>query len=139
MHGPACRAGAMAADTALSHSGSLATSGTIPHPYPLRVWNGIFTAGDGHAKTDLKTISLRRDRKSETSAREKWPQKRPSCLKVLTSGFRKSGLVADAVHCEPVSGQFRKQQGKKQAESKVSPVKGFRAGSKIQQTSMFFE
>jgi hypothetical protein len=48
-------------------------------------------------------------------------------------------MVADAVHCEPVSGQFRKQQGKKQAESKVSPVKGFRAGSKIQQTSMFFE
>jgi hypothetical protein len=48
-------------------------------------------------------------------------------------------VVADAVHCEPVSGQFRKQQGKKQAESKVSPVKGFRAGSKIQQTSMFFE
>jgi hypothetical protein len=48
-------------------------------------------------------------------------------------------VVADAVHCELVSGQFRKQQGKKQAESKVSPVKGFRAGSKIQQTSMFFE
>jgi hypothetical protein len=40
----------------LSHSGSLATSGTIPHPYSLRVWNGIFTAGDGHAKTSASGI-----------------------------------------------------------------------------------
>jgi hypothetical protein len=33
-----------------SHSGWLATSGTIPHSYPIRVWNGIFAAGDGRAK-----------------------------------------------------------------------------------------
>ena len=43
-------------------------------PRPLRVWNGIFAAGDRRAKRDLKTMSLRRDRKSETTAREKWPQ-----------------------------------------------------------------
>jgi len=41
---------------------------------PCRVWNGIFAAGDWRAKKDLKTMSLRRDRKSETTAREKWPQ-----------------------------------------------------------------
>ena len=43
---------------------------------PLRVWNGIFAAGDWRAKRGLKTMSLRRDQKSETTAREKWPQKR---------------------------------------------------------------
>ena len=42
---------------------------------PIRVWNGIFVAGDRRAKRDLKTISLRRDRKSETTTREKWPLK----------------------------------------------------------------
>jgi hypothetical protein len=44
---------------------------------PRRVWNGIFAAGDGRAKRDLKTLSLRRDRKSETTKRENWPQRRP--------------------------------------------------------------
>jgi len=46
---------------------------------PLRVWNGIFAAGDWRAKRGLKTMSPRRDRKSETTTREKWPQKRPFC------------------------------------------------------------
>ena len=39
---------------------------------PLRVWNGIFAAGDWRAKRGLKTMSPRRDRKSETTTREKW-------------------------------------------------------------------
>jgi aspartyl/asparaginyl beta-hydroxylase (cupin superfamily) len=38
-----------------------------------RVWNGIFATGDGRAKT----LSLRRGRKSETTKRENWPEKRP--------------------------------------------------------------
>jgi hypothetical protein len=50
---------------------------------PLRVWNGIFPAGDGRAKRDLKTISLRRDWKSETTMHEKSPQTRPFCLKAI--------------------------------------------------------
>ena len=39
------------------------------------VRNGILTAGDKCAKGDLKTISPRRDRQSETTAREKWAAK----------------------------------------------------------------
>jgi hypothetical protein len=62
---------------------------------PLRVWNGIFAAGDWRAKRDLKTISPNRDRNSETTAREKWPQKQPLCLQVLISRFRKTGWWAD--------------------------------------------
>ena len=46
---------------------------------PLRVRNGIFAAGDWRTKTGLKTMSPRRDRQSETTTREKWPQKRPFC------------------------------------------------------------
>jgi hypothetical protein len=37
---------------------------------PRQVWYGIFAAGDGRAKRDLKTLSLHRDRKSETTNRE---------------------------------------------------------------------
>ena len=46
---------------------------------PIRVWNGIFAARDWRAKRGLKTMSPRRDRKSETTTREKWPEKRPFC------------------------------------------------------------
>ena len=55
---------------------------------PLRVWNGIFAAGDWRAKRGLKTMSPRRDRKSETTTREKWPQKRtlPQCIEHGTNG-----------------------------------------------------
>ena len=38
---------------------------------PRRVWNGIFDAGDRRAKKGPKTISPRRDRKSETTTHEK--------------------------------------------------------------------
>ena len=41
---------------------------------PLRVWNGIFAAGDWRAKGGLKTMSPHRDWKSETTTREKWLQ-----------------------------------------------------------------
>ena len=58
---------------------------------PCRVWNGIFAAGDWRAKKDLKTMSLRRDRKSETTTREKWPQKRLFCSPAISCGFRKTG------------------------------------------------
>jgi len=58
---------------------------------PRRVWNGIFVAGDRRAKRDLMTMSPCRDRKSETTTREKWPQKPPSCLQVLISRFRRTG------------------------------------------------
>ena len=46
---------------------------------PIRVWNGIFAAGDWRAKRGLKAMSPRRDRKSETTTCEKWPQKRLFC------------------------------------------------------------
>jgi len=56
---------------------------TIPGPLALRAvvvaGNGIFAAGDWRAKSGLKTMSPRRDRKSETTTREKWPQKRLFC------------------------------------------------------------
>ena len=41
--------------------------------------NGIFAAGDWRAESASKTMSPRKDRKSETTMREKWPQKRPFC------------------------------------------------------------
>ena len=52
----------------------------------VEFWNGIFAAGDGRAKRHLKTTSLRRDRKSETTRREKWPQKWLFCRRAWTSG-----------------------------------------------------
>ena len=67
---------------------------TLATSLPYRVWNGIFAAGDGRAKRHLKTTSLRRDRKSETTGREKWPQKRLFCRRAWTSGFRKTGWWA---------------------------------------------
>jgi hypothetical protein len=45
---------------------------------PYRVWNEIFAAGDRRLKRDLKSMSPRRDRKLETTTREKSPQKKPS-------------------------------------------------------------
>jgi hypothetical protein len=56
--------------------------------------NGIFAAGDWRAESASETISPRRDRKSETTTREKWPQKRPSRLQVLISRFRATGWWA---------------------------------------------
>ena len=41
-------------------------------------------------KGDLKTIFRGRDRKSETIMRKKCPQKRPSCLRAVSCGFRKT-------------------------------------------------
>src|SRR6516162_7675584 len=52
----------------LSHSGSLATSGTIPHCYPLRVWNA------DHVLATLKTqeeATARTPRASATSINNK--------------------------------------------------------------------
>jgi hypothetical protein len=46
---------------------------------PIRVWNGIFAAGDRRAKKALETMSPSRDQRLETTTREKWPQKRPFC------------------------------------------------------------
>jgi hypothetical protein len=48
---------------------------------PIRVWNGIFAAGDRGPESGPKTISPNRDRNSETTTREKWPQKRLSASK----------------------------------------------------------
>jgi hypothetical protein len=45
----------------------------------LRVWNAIFAAEDWSAQRGLKTMSPRRDQKSETATREKWPRKRLFC------------------------------------------------------------
>ena len=68
---------------------------TIPGPLALRAvvvaGNGIFAAGDWRAKSGLKTMSPRRDRKSETTTREKWPQKRLFCWRAISCGFRKTG------------------------------------------------
>ena len=46
---------------------------------PLRVWNGIFAAGDRRAKKALEAMSPSRDQRLETTTREKWPQKRLFC------------------------------------------------------------
>jgi hypothetical protein len=43
----------------------------------------------------LKSISPRRERKSETTTPEKWPQKRPFCLRAISCGFRKTGWWAN--------------------------------------------
>ena len=40
---------------------------------------GFFPLETDAPKRDLETMSLRRDRKSETTTREKWPQKRLFC------------------------------------------------------------
>jgi len=42
---------------------------------PIRVWNGIFAAGDSRPESDLKAISPNGDRNSETTTREKWATK----------------------------------------------------------------
>ena len=53
--------------------------------------NGFFGVGDRGAKIDPKTISQRRDRKSETTTREKWPEKRPFYWRAISCGFRRTG------------------------------------------------
>src|SRR6516164_8006531 len=58
---------------------------------PIRVWNGIFAARDWRAKRGLKTMSPRRDRKSETTTREKWPQKGLSANELSVAGFGRLG------------------------------------------------
>ena len=60
----------------------------------LGAGNGIFATGDRRAKRDLKTVSLRRDRKSETATHEKWPRKRSFCLRAINCGFRKTAWWA---------------------------------------------
>ena len=47
-------------------------------------------------------MSPRRDRKSETTTREKWPQKPPSCLQVLISRFRRTGWWAHQGYQKPM-------------------------------------
>ena len=80
-------------------SGHLASSRTFLR---RRVWNGIFAArdGDGRAKRDLKTMSLRRDRKSETTTREKWPQSGLSASELSVAGFGRPGGRART--CDPL-------------------------------------
>jgi hypothetical protein len=68
-------------------------SGLLSHSANLRQ-ERIFAAGDWRAESASETISPRGDRKSETATREKWPQKRPSCLQVLISRFRRTGWWA---------------------------------------------
>ena len=69
----------------------------------IRVWNGIFAAGDWRAKRGLKTMSPRRDRKSETTTREKWAQKGLSANELSVAGFGRLGGGAGKFR-EPVSG-----------------------------------
>jgi hypothetical protein len=61
----------------------------LPLPFFLarRVWNGIFVAGDRRGKRDLITMSPFSDRTSETTTCEKWPQKRPFCLRAIYCGL----------------------------------------------------
>jgi hypothetical protein len=50
-----------------------------------------FLPPETHApKGILKTLSLHRDRKSETTNRENWPQKRPLYQRAISCGFRKT-------------------------------------------------
>ena len=78
-------------------SGHLAS---FPHFLARRVWNGIFAARDGRAKRDLKTMSLRRDRISETTTREKWPQSGLSASELSVAGF--GGPGGRARTCDPL-------------------------------------
>src|SRR6516164_6867190 len=57
----------------------------------MRVWNGIFTAGDRRAKKALEAMSPSRDQRLETTTREKWPQRRPFCWRAISCRFRKTG------------------------------------------------
>ena len=50
----------------------------------LRVWKGIFAAGDRPLKSDMETIALHRHRKSETATRKKWLQSGLSARELLT-------------------------------------------------------
>jgi hypothetical protein len=59
-----------------------------------RVWNGIFATGDRRPESGLKTVSPNRDRNSDTTFREKWPQMRPSRLLTWRRGFRKTAWWA---------------------------------------------
>jgi hypothetical protein len=56
---------------------------------PSSSLDGIFAAGDCRAKGGLKAMSPRRDQKSETTTREKWPQKQLFCWRAISCGFRK--------------------------------------------------
>ena len=56
----------------LSHSGSLATSGTIPHSYPLRVWNGFFGSWHLTCRT-LHASRLPKQTESSASSRTTGP------------------------------------------------------------------
>src|SRR6516164_5861992 len=47
---------------------------------PRRVWNGIFGVRDRRTQRALEATSPNSDEESETTAREKWPQKRPSVV-----------------------------------------------------------
>src|SRR5215472_12908446 len=64
---------------------------------PLRVWNGIFAAGDRRLKRDLKSMSPRRDRKLETTTREKSPQKTAFLVASCQLRVSEDWVVADAV------------------------------------------
>ena len=55
---------------------------------PFRVWNGIFAAGDRRAKKALEAMSPSRDPRSETTTREKLPQKRPFWSRAVSCGLR---------------------------------------------------
>jgi hypothetical protein len=61
---------------------------------PIRVWNGIFAAGDRRLKRDLKSMSPRRDRKSETTTRQNSAQKRPFYQRAAICEFRETGWWA---------------------------------------------
>ena len=80
----------------------------------------------GAPNRDLETISLRRDRKSETTTREKWPQKRflLACYQLRVS---EDWVVADAVRCERVSKannrEFFEYFGPKQASAELMAVR----------------
>jgi integrase len=56
--------------------------------------DGIFAAGDWRAERASETISPRRDRKSETTTREKWSQKESFCQRAVSCAFRKTGRTS---------------------------------------------
>src|SRR6516164_3571975 len=69
----------------------LLASRTLAINRHIRVWNGIFATGDWHAKRGLKAMSPRRDRKSETTTPEKWPQNGFSAGELSVAGFGRLG------------------------------------------------
>ena len=82
--------GNLAPDTSHTCSSRSRSSIAAQAP-PLRVWNGIFAAGDRRTKTGLKAMSPCRDRKSETPHARNGRKNGFSASELSVAGFGRLG------------------------------------------------